>query len=84
MSSYNTPDAFSTELAPQVAGHRGQAQGEAPVTAESDALHADTAVSLLMERLENGSIINVPSNQFAHNPEVIPILEAFQKGDKPS
>ena len=54
------------------------------ITAESDALHADTAVSLLMERLENGSIINVPSNQFAHNPEVIPILEAFQKGDKPS
>ena len=53
------------------------------ITAESDRLHADSAITFLMENLPKATLIEVPSNQFAHNPEVIPILEAFQNGDRP-
>ena len=53
------------------------------ITAKSDRLHADNAIAFLMENLPEASLIEVPSNQFAHNPEVIPILEAFQNGDSP-
>ena len=53
------------------------------ITAKSDRLHADNAIAFLMENLPEASLIEVPSNQFAHNPEVIPILEAFQNGDRP-
>ena len=53
------------------------------ITAESDKLHADSAIAFLMENLPQATLIEVPSNQFAHNPEVIPILEAFQNGDSP-
>lgn len=51
------------------------------LTAKSDSLHSDDAVMLLSERLPNSRLIEVPSNQFAHDAEVIPILEAFQDGD---
>ncbi len=53
------------------------------ITAESDKLHAVNAIRFLMENLPEATLIEVPSNQFAHNPEVIPILEAFQNGDRP-
>jgi pimeloyl-ACP methyl ester carboxylesterase len=48
------------------------------LTAKSDSLHSDDAVVLLSERLPNSQLIEVPSNQFAHDAEVIPILEVFQ------
>ena len=48
------------------------------LTAKSDSLHSDDAVVLLSERLPNSQLIQVPSNQFAHDAEVIPILEVFQ------
>ncbi|MBR19065.1 MAG: hypothetical protein CMA64_02815, partial [Euryarchaeota archaeon] len=48
------------------------------LTAKSDSLHSDDDVMLLSEGLPNSQLIEVPSNQFAHDAEVIPILEAFQ------
>ena len=48
------------------------------LTAKSDSLHSDDAGVLLSERLPNSQLIEVPSNQFAHDAEVIPILEVFQ------
>ena len=48
------------------------------ITAQSDSLHADEAISFLSEHLPNSKCIEVPSNQFAHDADVIPILEAFQ------
>ena len=48
------------------------------ITAESDTLHAGSAVGFLAEKLPNATTIEVPSNQFAHDREIIPILEAFQ------
>ena len=39
------------------------------ITAESDKLHADSAIALLMENLPRATLIEVPSNQFAHNPK---------------
>jgi pimeloyl-ACP methyl ester carboxylesterase len=48
------------------------------LTAKSDSLHSDDAVVLLSERLPNSQLIEVPSNQFAHDADVIPILEVFQ------
>ena len=53
------------------------------ITAESDKLHADSAIGFLMENLPEATLIEVASNQFAHDPEVIPLLEAFQNGDSP-
>ena len=51
------------------------------LTAKSDSLHSDDDVMLLSEGLPNSQLIEVPSNQFAHDAEVIPILEAFQYGN---
>ena len=51
------------------------------LTAKSDSLHSDEDVMLLSEGLPNSQLIEVPSNQFAHDAEVIPILEAFQDGN---
>ena len=53
------------------------------ITAESDKLHADSAIGFLVENLPESTLIEVPSNQFAHDPEVIPILESFQNGVRP-
>ena len=53
------------------------------ITAESDKLHADSAIGFLMENLPGATLVEVPSNQFAHDPEVIPLLEAFQNGVYP-
>ncbi len=53
------------------------------ITAESDKLHADSAIGFLMENLPEATLIEVASNQFAHDPEVIPLLEAFQNGVYP-
>ncbi len=50
------------------------------ITAKSDSLHAGEAIGFLSERLPNSQRIEVPSNQFAHNAEIIPVLEAFQDG----
>ncbi|MAV94800.1 MAG: hypothetical protein CMA31_03830 [Euryarchaeota archaeon] len=50
------------------------------ITAKSDSLHAAGAIDFLTEHLPNSQCIEVPSNQFAHNAEIIPILEAFQDG----
>tara|TARA_B100002019_G_C21056077_1_gene491694 strand:- start:486 stop:707 length:222 start_codon:yes stop_codon:yes gene_type:complete len=51
------------------------------LTAKSDSLHSDEDVMLLSEGLPNSQLIEVPSNQFAHDAEVIPVLEAFQDGN---
>lgn len=51
------------------------------LTAKSDSLHSDDDVMLLSEGLPNSQLIEVPSNQFAHDAEVIPILEDFQYGN---
>ena len=53
------------------------------ITAESDKLHANSAIGFLMENLPEATLIEVASNQFAHDPEVIPLLEAFQNGVYP-
>ena len=53
------------------------------ITAKSDSLHADDAIVFLSESLPNSHRIEVSSNQFAHNAEIIPILEAFQNDSLP-
>jgi len=47
--------------------------------AESDALHAHDDALKIAEILPNGEVIEVPSNQFAHEAEVIPIIEDWIK-----
>ena len=43
--------------------------------AESDALHAHDDALKIAEILPNGEVVEVPSNQFAHEEDVIPIIE---------
>ena len=45
--------------------------------AKSDALHAHDDALKIAESLPNGEVIEVPSNQFAHEADIIPIIEEW-------
>ena len=47
--------------------------------AESDTLHEGNAAHEIAENLGNGMIISVPSNQYAHEADLIPDINNWQK-----
>jgi len=47
--------------------------------AASDTLHGSGEAELIADTLPRGEIIEVPSNQFAHEADVIPVIESWQQ-----
>ena len=47
------------------------------ITAESDKLHELEDVESIIDRIPNAKMIKVPSNQYAHEPEVLREIEEF-------
>ena len=47
--------------------------------AASDTLHSSGEAERIAEKLPNGEIVEVSSNQFAHEADVIPMIESWQE-----
>ena len=47
------------------------------ITAESDKLHGLEDIKSIMQRIPNVKMIQVPSNQYAHEPDVLTEIEEF-------
>ena len=47
------------------------------ITADSDKLHGLEDIKSIIDRIPNAKMIQVPSNQYAHEPDVLREIEEF-------
>ena len=66
LMKYSLPDNLSNIIIPC-----------AIITADSDKLHELKDVEIIADRIPNAKMIQVPSNQYAHEPDVLKEIEEF-------